>query len=111
MAIVSLRKATALAAPLLALLLTGCATVMSHGNDPVSFVSFPPGAKVTISDERAVLVHEQQTPFEVDLDAHDGFFDPAEYNVGFEKVCYEPVEVRFGAKSKSGTSGTSCSVA
>lgn len=84
-------------AALLAGILTGCATIVSLGDYPVSFVSIPPGAQATISDGRAALVHQQETPFELELDAHAGFFDPAEYTVRFEKACYEPVEVRFGA--------------
>lgn len=78
-------------------MLAGCASIVSHGNPPVGFVSRPPGAQATIQDERALLVHQQLTPFQVDLDAHDGFFDPAEYRVRFEKACYEPVEVLFEA--------------
>jgi hypothetical protein len=90
-----MRKVAALASALLAACLVGCATIASPGDDPVSFVSSPSGARVTVRDEQAALVHEGETPFQLELEAHDGYFDPASYQVRFEKACYESVEVHF----------------
>lgn len=71
----------------------GCATIVSNEADRVSFSSSPAGAEATIRNKRGMLVHQEKTPFELDLDAHEGFFDSAQYHVRFEKECHQPADV------------------
>jgi hypothetical protein len=73
-------------------MVTGCATIIAHGDRPVSFVSDPPGAVTTIRDERGGLVHHGVTPFELVLDAHAGYFRAMRYEVHFEKECHVPAD-------------------
>ena len=77
---------------------TGCATIVANGEDPVHFASDPPGAQVTVWDENGDLVHQATTPFQVELDAHAGFFDPMRYRARFEQACFVPVEAYFGGE-------------
>lgn len=88
-----------LAAVLVALggLSVGCATIVSESEYPVDFSSHPSGADVTLRDENGRLVHRDRTPFQLTLEAHDGYFDAMRYEARFEKNCHDPVEASLAA--------------
>jgi len=66
-------------------LLTGCASIVSKSNYPVTVTSDPSGATVTIKDKRGNDVHEAATPTTVMLKAGAGYFQPSKYTFTFEK--------------------------
>lgn len=73
----------------LALLSTGCATIVSHSEYPVSFQSTPPGASFSVQDEKGAIVHKGVTPAVVTLDAGAGFFQKADYTVTYQLAGYK----------------------
>jgi hypothetical protein len=83
---------------LAASLICGCATIVANGDEPVHFVSDPPGARVVIRDGAGGLVHHGVTPFEVELDAHAGYFRSMRYHARFEEACHVPVDAYFGGE-------------
>ena len=68
-------------AVVLALSLTGCASIISKSEYSVSLQSSPSGAQITIIDERGSIVHKGTTPTMVTLKASTGFFNGADYTV------------------------------
>ena len=68
-------------AVVLALSLTGCASILSKSEYSVSVQSSPSGAEITIIDERGSIVHKGTTPTIVTLKASTGFFNGADYTV------------------------------
>lgn len=73
------------AVALLAGSLSGCASIVSKSNWPVTVQSNPTGAKCAIFKENGVQVHTGETPMTVTLDASDGFFSSAKYTVKCSK--------------------------
>lgn len=74
-------------------LLSGCATIFSDSEYPVTFNSTPSGATVTITDENGVDVQRDVTPFTTNLTASNGYFDAMDYTARVELACYDPVIV------------------
>lgn len=76
-----------LIAPLaaLAMLTTGCATIVSDSEYPVAINSTPADAAFKVFNEAGVLVATGTTPEVVTLAAGDGFFSKATYSVEFAK--------------------------
>jgi hypothetical protein len=64
---------------------TGCASIVSKSQYPVTINSNPSGATVTIKNKRGVDVQKATTPATVTLAASAGFFSPASYSFQFEK--------------------------
>ena len=88
-----MRNATALAVGLLALLSTGCASII-HGSRQAVFVnSVPAGATVTAKDQYGMTVASQQTPCTLRLRRGRSFFTGASYSLTVEKQGHEPVNV------------------
>ena len=69
----------------LALGSSGCCSIVSHSEWPVSFDSNPPGAQFWIENQEGETVHKGVTPATFTLKSSDGFFDNAEYTVTFSK--------------------------
>lgn len=69
---------------------TGCASIVSKSQYPVTINSNPSGATVTIKNKRGAEVQKATTPTTVTLAASAGFFSPANYSFQFEKEGYFP---------------------
>lgn len=72
-----------------ALTLSGCASIISDSQYPVSFTSQPAGATFTVRNESGAVVHQGVTPGTVTLRSGDGYFSGAHYTVAFTKDGYE----------------------
>src|SRR5438094_8063303 len=83
--------AMSIALVLVALVATGCASIVKGSEQKVSFKSEPSEARVVITDVRAgkeILVGS--TPFTASLKRGAGYFKKAKYNVTVEKAGYKP---------------------
>lgn len=65
----------------MALLLAGCATIISKSSYPVSIDTRPEGAQVSITDRKGKEVYKGRSPSTVVLKSGAGFFTRAEYQV------------------------------
>lgn len=92
----SLRHATLCLSASIAL--SGCASIVSKSQYPVTFSSNPPGATVSVKNKAGTEIHRAQTPATVTLAAGDGFFGKASYSVVMEKEGHVPAQ-----QSLSGT--------
>ena len=70
------------------LMSSGCATIASKSQWPVTINSTPSGATVTVKDQKGVEVYKNTTPVTVTMRAGAGFFKPAKYTFQFEKEGY-----------------------
>lgn len=68
---------------------SGCASIISKSQYPVTINSNPPGAIVTIKNKSGAEIHKAQTPTTLTLNASAGFFSPAQYSMEFEKSGYQ----------------------
>jgi hypothetical protein len=64
-----------------AVLLSGCATIVSKTSYPVYIRTNPPGAKISITDKKGKEVYKGVSPTNVTLISGAGFFSIAEYQV------------------------------
>lgn len=76
----------------LACVLTGCASIVSDKNYPVTLSTDPSGAKVEIFDESGNTKFTGVTPTTATLRAGDAYFDSIDYRVRFTKAGYSPAE-------------------
>ncbi|MEE4251447.1 MAG: SHOCT domain-containing protein [Alcanivoracaceae bacterium] len=70
--------------------LSGCASILSDSEYPVSINSNAPGAVVVVKNRSGMEMHRASTPALVTLSAGDGFFKKAKYTMEFEKEGYTP---------------------
>ncbi len=68
--------------------LTGCASIISKSEYPVSFSSDPQGATVTIVNRSGQTLYSGTTPTTVVLDAGAGFWKGEDYTATFESPGY-----------------------
>lgn len=66
---------------LLAVMLTGCASIVSKSTWPVTINSGKIGDRVMIYNRSGIAVQTGETPMTVTLDASSGFFRPARYRI------------------------------
>lgn len=71
-----------------AVLLSGCASIVSKTAYPVSIHTNPAGADITITDKKGKEVYKGQSPSTVTLKAGAGFFSKAEYQVKLSSPGY-----------------------
>lgn len=83
-----MERASLLFCACVALLTTGCASIVSSKNYPVSINSDPQGATVVVTDKSGREVFRGQTPTRTMLAAGDGYFSSARYRFAFEKPGY-----------------------
>ena len=77
---------------------TGCASIVSKSEYPVSISSNPSGAVVTIKDKYGLDIHKATTPSTVGLSAGSGsYFGKAAYTFEFEKEGYLPAGASLSA--------------
>ena len=100
----SILKASHLAAHGVALLgilgmiaCSGCASIVSKSNWPVSVTSTPSGANFAISDNRGVEIQKGITPATIILPSSSGYFSGAKYHCAFEKDGFFKVSSSFSA--------------
>ena len=74
--------------PLVAVLTTGCASIVSDSQYPVSMTSNPTGANFEVRNEQGRVIHQGVTPGTVTLKAGDGFFSGANYTIVFKQEGY-----------------------
>jgi hypothetical protein len=79
--------ATALCAGTMALM-SGCASIVSKSEWPVTITSDPSGALVTVKNNQGMEIHKATTPTTVVLKASAGYFAAAKYTLSFEKPGY-----------------------
>ncbi len=70
-------------------LFTGCASIVSKSNYPLSIKTDPEGMSVVITDKQGKEIFEGQSPTTVMLKAGAGFFSKAEYQVVLEAPGYQ----------------------
>lgn len=75
-----------------AVTMSGCASIISDSNYPVTINSSPNGANFTVTNEQGFDVHSGKTPSTVTLQAGDGYFSKASYTVKLYKDGYEAKE-------------------
>lgn len=77
-----------LIASLIALALTGCASIINGKTQDVTLKSVPDGAAITIVNRQGTTVHSGTTPATVNLKRGYGYFKPEIYTVRFQKEGY-----------------------
>ncbi|MBJ6724924.1 hypothetical protein [Geomesophilobacter sediminis] len=77
--------------------LTGCASIVSKSEWPVTIQSNPTGAKCVISKENGVSIQVGETPMTVTLSSSKGYFSKAEYKLVCNKEGYQASEAEFKA--------------
>ncbi len=75
---------------------------MSKSNWPVNVQSNPTGAKCVISKANGTQLHAGETPITLNLEASNGYFSPAKYNVKCMKEGYLPSSLEFSADLNAG---------
>jgi hypothetical protein len=73
-----------------ALLLHGCASILSNSAYPVLIDSNPAGAEFVIKNRNGIEVAHGQTPATVILESGAGYFKRGSYTVRFNKTGFEP---------------------
>ncbi len=68
---------------------TGCASIVSKNTYPITISSTPSDVDITITDRRGRDIYHGTTPASLTLKSGDGFFQKADYLVGFEKAGYD----------------------
>lgn len=69
--------------------LTGCASIVSKSNWPVTFKSNPPGTEITISDEYGNEINRGITPATITLPSDSGYFSKAKYYIDVKQAGYQ----------------------
>lgn len=82
----------------LVLFTSGCASIVSDWEWPVTFRSNPSGAYVILRDKDGVEIHRGYTPITIKLDASSGYFSGAEYEVEMRLPGYEVSKGRVSAR-------------
>lgn len=82
-------KKTLLATALSALVMSGCASIVSESTYPVTINSTPSDANFIVTNEAGIEVQSGKTPYTVMLSSGDGYFSSASYTVTLKKEGYE----------------------
>ena len=73
-----------------AVLVSGCASIVSKSSYPVAITSSPDQAEFIITDKSGAKVYSGVTPTTVTLKSGCGFFKSEEYKVTFKKDGFDP---------------------
>lgn len=68
-----------------AIFMSGCATIVSKSQTPVTITSMPTGAIVKVTNKKGSEIHSAVTPTTVTLKNGAGYFQGETYTVSFEK--------------------------
>lgn len=74
---------------LVALMLSGCASILSKSQYPLSITTNPTGASITVKNENGAEIYTGTSPATITLDASAGFFKKASYSVMVTKTGYQ----------------------
>ena len=69
---------------------SGCASIVSKSQYPVTITSHPDRAEFTVINKKGTAIHKSKTPSTITLPANTGFFNPARYSIEFEADGYCP---------------------
>ncbi|WP_369958853.1 hypothetical protein [Pseudomonas benzenivorans] len=72
----------------LSLFMTGCASIVSDSQYPVSISSTPAGANFEVRNRAGVVIHSGSTPGTVTLNSGAGYFKGETYTITFHKDGY-----------------------
>jgi hypothetical protein len=75
-------------------MITGCASIVSKSQWPVTVQSNPSGAKCVISKTNGVLMHTGETPMTVTLSSSQGYFSAADYKINCQKDGFSAAEAK-----------------
>ncbi|MEN8321264.1 hypothetical protein [Acinetobacter junii] len=78
-----------IACSVLALSLSGCASIISGSTQTMTFQSTPEYSNITILNRAGNKIHVGQSPVTINLKRGAGFFKPEKYQVTFEKEGFE----------------------
>jgi hypothetical protein len=67
---------------------TGCSSIVSKSDWPITFNSNPSGAQITITDKSGRQIHSGTTPTTLTLPAKSGYFQSARYDVELKLAGY-----------------------
>lgn len=65
----------------MALALSGCASIISGGTQPVTIKSVPEGAAVSVTNRAGTKIHSGTTPITLTLNRGAGYFTPETYTI------------------------------
>ena len=68
-----------------AIVLAGCASIVSKSEYPVAITSNPTGADFVVKKSNGLPIASGVTPSTITLAASDGYFKPAKYTVEFQR--------------------------
>lgn len=77
---------------------SACASIVSRRAYPIFIDSNPTEARLTVTNESGDTVYTGRTPKTPKLDAYDGYFSRARYEISFEHPDFETAKVRLEAK-------------
>lgn len=86
-------KKKVLACLVASVLMTGCASIVSESNYPVSISSSPSNAHFVITDKQGLEIHTGKTPATVLLKSGAGYFSSASYTLTIKKDGFENKKV------------------
>lgn len=72
-----------------AILMSGCASIVSQSSWPVAIKSNPDQAKFTITNQKGDVIHTGITPSTVSLSSGAGYFDGESYKIKFSREGYD----------------------
>lgn len=84
---------TSITAAVLALGLSGCASIIAGSTQPVTIKSVPDGAAVTVTNRAGEKVHSGSTPITVTLNRGAGYFKSETYTIVMTKDGFDRKEV------------------
>ena len=81
----TLKHGKTLLASIAAFTLSGCASIVSDSEYPVTFSSAPEGASFTVQNRAGQTIHSGTTPATVTLKSGAGYFNGETYAIAFHK--------------------------
>ncbi|MDO8330069.1 MAG: hypothetical protein Q7T36_06325 [Fluviicoccus sp.] len=83
-------KIIAIAAAIAITTFSGCASIVSHSNWPVTIATSPDGAAFTVTNQKTgQKISNGVTPTTITLPSSNGFFSAASYLIQFQKDGYD----------------------
>ena len=70
--------------------ISGCASIVSKSQYPVTFTSNPDSAIITITNDHGVIMYTGTTPTTLTLAAVKAYFHGCSYTIEYKKDGYEP---------------------
>jgi hypothetical protein len=77
----------------LAVVLGGCATIVSKSSQTITITSVPPAAALSVVNGGGTAVHSGTTPATITLKKGRGYFKPEHYTVRITKEGFQPQEL------------------